>query len=195
MQDRLALRVPCGLLQMPGRSRPDATYATRGARVAGPGGWSSERGSTTATLRVRRSVGAVRGPRPGLLTSADRPRPEPTRRRPAPRIPPAGPDRRSRSPRGRRTTRGRGGYRRRTRAAPATSPPNWPHRPGPARTASPRGRDQVHGVGSSAHEPSPVGHHRPDRLPGSRPRRSARPTTSASLGLGREKSPTSSSHR
>ena len=116
----------------------------------------------TPRLHPHRSAGGVRGPRLGRLTSVDRPPPEPTRRRPARRIPPAGPDRRSRSPRVRRTSPGPGEYRHRTRAAPATSPPNWPHRPGQARTASPppEGRSSPYGLPDP--RTSPVGHHRPD---------------------------------
>ena len=164
--------LPCApislwLFAAAGQNRRHATCATRGVHVVGPTGWSSERDSTNATSRVRRSVCGVRWPRLAQLMFVDQPRPEPTLRRRARRIPPAGLDRRSRSPQARRTRPGRGGCRHRSRGEPAASPPNSPHRPGRADLGRiPYRRDEVLGMGSPLYESSPVGDYRPDRSSG-----------------------------
>ena len=153
---------PVGLLQMPGRVG-QVPHVPRRAPVT-PG---QQDGVASVVVRPPRLVFVGRAMRSkgsglGRPTSAGRPRPGPTRRRPAPSNPPCR-TRQKKSKSSRPKNHSGSGTmpasktRRDSNVAPqlATST-------GTSSYGFPGGRDHVDGVGSSADEPSPVGHHRPD---------------------------------
>jgi hypothetical protein len=111
-----------------GPNTPGAKGAMKGGRGAAPARRSCGRGSRTARVRVRRWGGAGHGPRRGQPTSARQQQHAPTPRPSARQNLVRALGRRSRSPRGRRTTRDPGRCRRRKPTEPARSPPNRPRR-------------------------------------------------------------------